>query len=290
MKRFSVIGAAALAFGLVGAGTALADGASENDSDTNIGTNQNWLPDTGKGAKVDLFAQVRTVDADGSGTVGNIHDQEVEKVNMHFDDNITFVTTRARRCANDTGPPVTTLAGTTTQVALDRCGKAAIGSGNASIRVPTGLTPPAPASTQVDLTVTTFLGDPNPVGAGFTGGDEIMLHAFVNAGGPALPTVLVQGELRDSTVGGDFGKELNVPDAPDVGGTNPGDGALVLFNSTIGKSTKFKKGKKKKKKTQQLVWATCDAQGDAFLDIQTRFEYDDASVDTDNSGQNCGEK
>jgi hypothetical protein len=282
-----LIGAAALAFGLVGAGTALADGASENDSDGNISLNPNWLDDTTP-AKVDLFTQVRTVDADGAGTVGNIHDQEVEKVNIHFDDSITFATSRAKRCANDAGPPITTLAGTTTDVALDRCGKATIGSGNASVRIPTGLTPPAPASTQVDLTVTTFLGDPTVAGGGFDGGgDQILLHAFVNAGGPALPTVLVDTELTTSELGGDFGRELNVPDAPDVGGSTPGDGALVLFNSTIGKSTKFKKGKKKK--TQNLVTAVCD-DADKVINTRTRFEYDDTTSDTDDTGQNCGEK
>ena len=63
---------------------------------------------------------------------------------MHFDNSITFATSKAKRCANDAGPPVTTLAGTTTDVALDRCGAAAIGSGNAEVRIPTGC-PAAPA-------------------------------------------------------------------------------------------------------------------------------------------------
>ena len=41
----------------------------------------------------------------------------------------------------------------------------------------------------------------------------------------------------------------------------------------VNKTTKYKKGKKKK--TQHLVTVKCD-DPDKFLNISTRFEYDDA--------------
>jgi len=276
-----------LAVGLVAVPSAMGQ-AADVDSDTNIGLNPNWLPEDGPAAKVDLFAQVRNVDANGSGPVGNIHAQEVEKVNMHFDDSITFTTARHPECNNDVGPPVTSLEGATTQQALDRCGKAQIGSGNASVRFPVEVSEDVFVAVQADLTVTTFLGNPTTAGGGFDGGQpEILLHANVNAGGPPLPIVVVVGELTNSDLGADFGRELNVPDAPDVGGSNPGDGALVLFNSTIGKTFKFRKGRKRI--TRNLVTARCD-DANQLINISTRFEFDDASNETDTSGQNCGVK
>jgi hypothetical protein len=309
--RFSLIGAAALAVGLVGAPSAFGTAADDNYSEAIGAAYPNYQDDDNLGGGTSLFVQLHTRDADGSDF---IHQQETEEATVLIDDDFAFTTAKLAQCSNtDPGAPGgaddQSLVGTSTQQALVKCGKAHIGSGAAKFRAPTNLTPPAPPAFQNDVTVTTFNGAPSVTGqtgdpeSNFDGGKPtVLLHAKPNigTGAAAQPPNLVVGELTgdDPALGGGqkYGTMLDVQKTPDIGGSNPGDGALTIFNSMLSKSFKVKKGKKKV--TKHLVRATCpdtDVDGAGGeepnrWDFAVRFEYDDGSEEIDSTHQNCGSK
>jgi hypothetical protein len=271
-KSLAMAGALVVAFGVTG--TAWGDGASDNTSQVSASINPPVLPASGAAKKGNLFTQVTTYDNnnDNGCTPGPtcfppIPDQAAEVVTIDFPNDMKYtVNSKLAKCN------IANIGGDTT-AAVNACKSSVIGGGNAYARIPGIPT----TNNEVELTVTAFNGQTSTAGGGFTGGfPTILLHAD-NA---SLPTTLVTGEVRNSSAGADFGRQLNVPDAPDVAGDT---GALVLFNSQVAKSwTNGKTGNKKK--TYNLVTSNCDA-GD--LDFRGNWTYDDASTDTDTVSQDC---
>lgn len=261
-KSLAMAGALVVAVGVTG--TAWADGAADNTAQISASVNPPVLPASGAAKKANLFSQVTSYDSDNSPA---IPDQAAEQVRIDFPNDMKYtVNSKLAKCDP-------TDVGGDTASAVAACKQAVIGGGNAYARIPGIPTP----NNEVELTVTSFNGQTSTAGGGFTGGfPTIILHAD-NA---SLPTTVVIGEVRNSSAGANFGRQLNVPDAPDVAGDL---GALVLFNSQVSKSwTNGKTGNKKK--TYNLITSNCDA---GNLDFQGTWVYDDASIDTDTVEQDC---
>ena len=267
LKTLAVSLAAALSLGV--SATAFGDGATDNTSQISAGVNPTLVPASGTPGKASLYTQVTTYDNDNTPATP---DQAAEVVEIDFPAEMKYKANKfLDKCAL---ADVATLA--TDDAALE-CGSSLIGSGHAFARIPGVPTP----NNELELTVLAFNGDKSVAGGGFDGGNPtIILHAD-NA---TLPTTPVLGEIRDSDGGADYGKELNVPDAPDVAGDV---GALVQFGAQVAKGyNNGKKGNKKKK--FNLIGATCNGDGD--FDFQAFWEYDDASSDTDTYSQDCTPK
>lgn len=249
--------------------TAFATGADDNTSQVSAGVNPTLLPADGDTPKrAGLYSQVVTLDSDNTPV---IPDQAAEKVLIDFPAEMTYnANSKLDQC------PLATVASSTTDGAAVACADAYVGSGHAFARIPMFPTP----NNEAELTVLAFNGETSVAGGGFAGGlPQIILHAD-NA---ALPTTPVLGEVGNSAAGADYGRTLNVPDAPDVAGDA---GALVQFGAQVARGyDNGKTGSKKKK--YQLISANCDGGGDGDLDFKTTWEYDDASTDTDTYAQDC---
>jgi hypothetical protein len=326
-SRNYLIGLAGIALSLGLAPSAFADGASENTSEVwgGFAPNHQSADTAGPGT---LFTQVTTVDADGVanavppvGTGPNaVPNKGAERVYIDFDNDFVFNTNKVAKCTAD-------LSTSTSEQAAALCPNAIVGSGQAKAIVPFDTGGMNFIALPLELTVTAFNGPTSltggactapgdavggPEGCEFVGGQPtIRLHAY----NPTVPYIsVVLGEITNSTFviadddgGPVFGKRLAVTDAPDAAGDA---GALVLFNSTIGKTTDEKivkkvkcksgpnKGKKKCKKTtikkHHYVTARCQddgaAKGGNEWDFRAEWIYDDASSDTDTYSQKCNNK
>jgi len=276
-KSLAVSLAAALSLGF--SATAFGDGAGDNTSQVSAGVNPTLLPDTGDAAKkAGLYTQVVTLDAnnDNGCTPGPtcfppVPDQAAEVVEIDFPAEMNYTAnSKLDQC------PLATVGTATSDAAAAACADAYIGSGHAFARIP-GI---PSVNNEVELTVLAFNGETSGAGGGFEGGNPtIILHAD----NQSLPTTPVLGEIRNSNGGADYGKELNVPDAPDVAGDA---GALVQFGAQVARGYDNGKSGNKKKK-YNLITANCDGGGDGDLDFGSRWVYDDASVDTDTYTQDC---
>lgn len=310
-SRNALIGVLALGTVLVAAPSAMAQGDVDNTSAVQGGISPN-LQDSTKPGEATLFAQVQTADTSGAGPIGagpfSLVSKAPEKVQVHFDNDLVFnpTPTKFPTCGGQGGSDIDN---TTSAQALAECGDANVGSGFAEAVVPTGLGPPAPPTTRLELTVSTFNGPVTvpggpctppgdatggPEGCEYVGGNpQVILHAYQ----PDIPfTTTVGGEVLNSDeTGADYGKMLNVTDAPDTAGDA---GALVLFGSTVGSDeTKLvvrKDGTRNevtKLKEYEYVKATCqdDGPGAGGLEYDFRGEwvYDDGTTDTDTFKQKC---
>jgi hypothetical protein len=226
-RRSAVILALGLAGALAVAGIALAANVSTLDfkfTDSKVPKN-NF--EKGK-----LFVHVTTLDA------ANPAAQPVPttNVNLDIDDDIKFKPGVVPQCT-------TSLAGTTTgQARNGPCANSLVGKGEATARFSSG--PDAPACVSDFRGPTSGAGNPT-----------ILLHTRLGATPPACTggslTIVLTGELRSSNLGGDFGKELNVP-------VPPTGAALIDFESTI------KKGK--------FVAARCH-DGNKRWNMRAEFDY-----------------
>lgn len=266
MRKMRNAAIAALGFGmvLVTAPSALADGASENESSIQAGISPNVQSATNAGPAT-LFSQVQTFDNDeGPATIAA---QAAERVTIDFDNDLTINADDFDQCGGQGGNDLDT---STTAQAVATCESAVIGSGQAEALIPTGAPPPAPPTAKLELTIstingpTTVAGGPcaapaagvgGPEGCEYTGGNpQVILHAY-NQGLAFITTV--GGEIRPSTDNtADYGQSLVVNDAPDTAGDA---GSLILFNSTVGAQiqsgtdtdTDTDKGKTKTKKKKK---------------------------------------
>jgi hypothetical protein len=266
-----------MVFALGVAGNAWADGETDQVSQVAASVHSPHQDATKKG-KASLFTQVTTLDQDNNPVIAAF---PPEVVRIDFPNDMKY---KANNKLAKCNPDHEDVLGDTTS-AVNRCKKALIGAGNAFARVP-GF--PGP-NNEAKLTVSTFNGPRSVEGdqdssdvptGGFLGNNPtIVLHASH----PVLGTTIVQGEIIGSPNGADYGKQLFVPDSPDVAGDA---GALSLFNSQVAKTyTNGKKGKKKK--TFQLISASCDS-GD--YDFAASWTYDDETTDTDTVQQDCVQK
>lgn len=283
IPRIGLVISMASAIALGASATAFATGATDETSQINaaFAPNAASATDFTKGA---LFTEVTTLDTDNSPVVPA---EGAENVVINFDNSIKFTANNnLAKCTGAGADPTTgAFAATTTQGAVDACGSnTSIGSGLARARF-SGF---PFTDNEADFTVTAFNGPTSVAGqqtgpqsvSGFTGANPtIILHARSHSLGA---TSVAWGEIKDSTEGGDFGKALSVPNAPDVAGDL---GAITLFNSVIQKSyTNGKSGNKKKK--YSYVSAKCN-DIDKIWSYKTTWIYDDASTDTDTYEQDC---
>jgi hypothetical protein len=159
---------------------------------------------------------------------------------IDFDDSIKFTTKGMKECKQSK------IEGTTTEVALDKCGKAKVGEGTGTARLGT---------TNVPAVVTAFNG----------GNKTILLHSRVNA---AATTAILVGTLVNSENNDeDYGKALDVAIPPLTGGA-----AIAQFETTVKKKFTVKKNGKKKK--YDYVSAKCD-DGDNTLNYAGEFFFND---------------
>lgn len=183
-----------------------------------------------KGASVNVDVSTDTTPPGG---VLDPADQAV----IDFDDSIKFTTKGMKVCNKD-------LAGTTTEAALDLCGKAQVGDGSGKARVGT---------TDLAADVTAFNGP----------GKQILLHSRVNA---ASTTAVLVGTLRSSTnTDEDYGKALDVAIPPLAGGA-----AVSQFEVTVKKKFTVKRHGVTKK--YNYVSARCDDQ-DQTLNYAGEFFF-----------------
>jgi hypothetical protein len=158
---------------------------------------------------------------------------------IDFDNSIKFTTKGMKECKQSK------IVGTTTQDAIDKCGKAQIGSGSGVARLGT---------TNVPAVVTAFNG----------GNKTILLHSRVDA---AATTAILVGTLVPSeNPGADYGKALDVAIPPLTGGAG-----IASFETTVKKKFTVKKHGKKKK--YNYVSAKCD-DGDQTLNYAGEFFFD----------------
>ena len=247
--------AAAIAVGA--SGLALADGAGENTSTTKVKVTPNKLSKK-KFSKVRLNSGVATRDtADPDGTIPL---PPVEEVYIDYDDDIKISFRGIPEC----DVVDTSLSGTTTAQALTLCGTGSRMSvagtasnpqkgGKASAMLPS----PTGPHEFTDIIVTAFRSQRT---------NGIILHAF----SPTLTsanTQVVQGKIINSPLGGDFGKRLSVPDAPDLAGDV---GSLTLFEATLNKGVK----------------ARCH-DGNKKFNVKANFVYDDDTEDNARASQSC---
>lgn len=278
ISRTKLITAGAVLLTLGVSATAHADGAGDNFSQLSSGINPTLLPDVGDDAKAGgLYTQVVTLDQDnnnqceaGPTCFPPIPAEAAEVVEIDFPAEMTYkVNNKLPTC------DINDIDEEGTDGAAVACADSYIGSGHAFARIP-GL---PFANNETELTVLAFNGATSTAGGGFDGGNPTI---YLHADNALVPGPTVVGEIRNSPNAG-FGKQLNVPDAPDVA---EDDGALVQFGAQVAK--KWNNGKQRdKRKVYNLVSANCDGGGDGDLDFGASWTYDDASEDTDTYSQDC---
>jgi len=268
---------ATLALGV--SASALADGATDQVSQLSAGINSP-LQDATEPGKASLFSQVSTYDKDNSPVVSA---QPPEIVRIDFPAEMNYnANSKLAKC----DPTDTEIQTGSTDDAINHCSDALIGAGHAIARFASF----PQENNETELTVTAFNGQTSQAGeqdssdvagtdAWGAGNPTIILHAV----GPVATTTVTLGEVRDSptadTGSAQFGKQLNVTDAPDVAGDT---GALVFFNAQVARNyTNGKTGAQKKK--YSLISATCPSSGDGDWDFRGDWTYDDDTTDVDNN-------
>jgi len=193
----------------------------------------------------------------GTSTAPTLTPAAASDVKLKFDDDLKFTTKGLATCKQSQ------IEQTTTDQAINKCGKAKIGTGSATVCV-VG-TPGSPCAGPFTGKITAFNGKPK------NGNPTILLHVRVDA---LSSTVILVGTLKGGG-SGDYGKTLDVP----VPSTVPT--ATTNFKVAIEKQYKYK-GKKKK-----YVTARC-ADKDKKINLQATVTYS-AGEDTDkpSSFQKC---
>jgi hypothetical protein len=262
---------ATLALGVTA--SALADGATDQVSQLSASINSPYQKATEAG-KASLFSQVSTYDKDNAPAISAF---PPEIVRIDFPAEMTY---NANKSLPQCNPADTDIAAGDTDAAIAHCPNSVIGAGHAIARFAAF----PQENNETELTVTVFNGLTSQAGqqdssdiagtdAWAAGNPTIILHAV----GPLAPTTVTLGEIRSSPNGSDYGKQLNVTDAPDVANDA---GALVFFNAQVARSyDNGKTGDKKKK--YNLISATCPTTGDGDYDFRGSWTYDDATTDTD---------
>jgi hypothetical protein len=247
IRKSQMILATALCMAVGVAGIAYADGATDQVSTVDGKVTPSKLPKT-KYKTVKFLNGVTTLDEDNN---PEIPAEPTEEVYIDYDDDIKIRLGGIPECSQN-------LEGTTTAGATALCGSSKMSSsGTAKARIPSF---PAPNQEVGDFTVTVFHGV----------GNQLLLHAYsptLDPGSTGANAQVVDASIVNSPLGGDFGKRLSVPNAPDVAGDN---GALVAFNATLSKGIK----------------ARCH-DGNKKLNYKANFVYDDASEDNTSDKQTC---
>jgi hypothetical protein len=134
----------------------------------------------------------------------------VTNTKLSFDDDGKITTKGLKVCAAN-------LANTTTQAAIQACGKSKVGSGNATVVVP--------GAGDFQAVVTAFNGPKQG------GKPTIILHGRVDALGV---TQILIGTINPKGASGDYATTLTVPVPP-----LPAGAQLARFETTVKKSWKF---------------------------------------------------
>ncbi len=159
---------------------------------------------------------VTTTGTTGSGT-GSI--KPVTRAKVYFDKDFVFFTNGIKQC----NPAL--IAGTTTAVAKQKCGKSQVGAGSGKVQIAGD---PNPANT-VSASIVAFNGKPK------NGKPTILLHSRVDA---IASTVVLTGILQNTSK--PYGKLLDV-----VVPVLPAGSALTRFQVKVQKSFNYK-GKQRK--------------------------------------------
>jgi hypothetical protein len=153
---------------------------------------------------------------------------------------------------------------TTTQQAKSACPGSQIGSGSATILIPTG---PGTPPLKVTATITVFNGKHK----------TIVLHTYNSLSG-AQSLVGKIGPAEAAAGRANYGLTLTVQVPPLAGGT----AAIQEFNATIKKTYRYK-GKK-----QSIFSAKCGK--DKKFNVQARFTFQDGTSSTGTYAQKCKQK
>ena len=283
MRTLSRMGFAAVAAGALAIGAAVPAAAEPGDHPNNAdqvsqfiaGINSN-SQDASDFAPASLMVQVTHYDKNNDNGCGTpsagpppcapaVPGAPPETDELAFDKDLKLTTTKLPKCDHTAsydldgdGPgEAIPFSSMTTDQAIAACAKAQVGSGTAIARLP-GFPSENSEATE---TVTAFNGNTSTGLGGFQAGNPtILLHVDDDAGNP---TVILQGQIRNDTVpdtsapgGGvssdEFGKELHIPNVPDLGSDFA---SLVLTNAVVSKKYSFKKNGKKV--TKNYVTARC---------------------------------
>ena len=181
------------------------------------------------------------------------------RTQVDLDDDFKFTTKGLKQCRAD-------LEGSTTADAIGACKSSKVGTGSAVVCVNNGFG--GCVNSGVPSVVTAFNG--KPTGSGLP---TLILHSRIEFG-PINQTTLLKGVLRDSPLGGDFGKRLDVPVDLPVGT------AITDFLVTV-KKTFTVDGHKKR-----YIAARCH-DGNHKLNYGATFTYADLTVDPVLANQTC---
>jgi hypothetical protein len=225
-----LIAALALAGALGAAGIAIADTAVSGEG----GITPSKLPKN-KLAPVALTVIIETTNDNANGVP-----DPLTHVLLNFDDDGTIATKGLPICKKN-------INNTTTQQALQMCGRAKVGGGEAIVRIPTGDTTHA----EYPAVITAFNGPKK------NGNPTILLHSRADDLGV---TLVVVGTIKNSNAGGDYGKALDVPIPP-----LPANAQLARFETTVKKTWKYR-GRK-----MSYVSASCHDRNHS-LDVLGRAE------------------
>ena len=241
IRRSRTILAMGLALAVGVAGFAIADGAADNVSTINGKVKPKKLPKK-KFKKAALNSGVTTLDADNSPTVPA---EAAEEVYIDYDDDIKIKLGSVPECTTDLAPLDTAEADRRVRELEDQHRPARPRRGSRTSRRRT--TRSATSRSRCSTVWAT----------------SVLLKAYsptLGTAGGAAP--VVDGTIIKSPRGGDFGKRLSVPNAPDVAGDT---GALVAFEATLKKGkvikARCKDGNKKhnfqaSSSTTTALWTT----------------------------------
>ena len=174
-----------------------------------------------------------------------------EKVDLDFDDDFKFNAKKIKKCDK---AEIETL---DTDAAKDQCRKAKVGKGESVVSCiidQQGNTVELPGS------VVAFNG-----ADGTKKKPELLLHAYTPTPTGAITTVL-DGTLKGSPLGGDFGRRLSIPVEPLGGGLC----AIKEFEAKVKKTTRVERNGKTKK--YRYVSASC-SDSQKQWDVLGTFKY-----------------
>ena len=235
-RRAILVAVLALAGALSAVGVAIADTAVSGEG----GITPSKLPKN-KRAPVALTVIIQTTNDNPNGVP-----DPLTRVLLNFDDDGTIATKGLPTCKRN-------INNTTTQQAMQMCGRAKVGGGEAIVRIPTGDT----TNSEHTAVITAFNGPKKH------GNPTILLHSRADDLGV---TLVVVGTIKDSRAGSDYGKALDVPIPP-----LPAAAQLVRFETTVKKTWRYK-GKK-----MSYVSASCH-DGNHSLDVLGRAELGGAAT------------
>jgi hypothetical protein len=181
---------------------------------------------------------------------------------VDFDQNIKFTPAAVPSCTAD-------LTGDSTQAAMKACGDSAVGGGYATVCGNSTGTPGGACDLGVlKAQITAFNGPHN----GGPGGNlpTILLHSRTDISPVGPITVVLVGSLKNSPLGGEFGKRLDVP-VPLIPPAAPGLAAITDFAVNVNSGT--------------FVQAKCT--GDDTWNFSATLKYNNNKKDTVTKDQAC---